>query len=218
MQSVRTKPTDLTSASTPGVPGSHLCRLFGFWFFGRHRSRFASLEELYLDFQIASSALEHLFLCYIRQQEELPLRLQELVYVYPPQRTAILAGVRTVAREADETEAVYALFTVEHPPGASPYRSRRVLPDRLLDACLSADVPRDMEVPANWRALQQARSTIAEGDTLDGILSDEASRICVILTDRAVKRNRSHLSPAQNSPSRRRAASFDIRAGAISVM
>lgn len=68
-------------SETNAMNSTRLCQTLGYWLLSSQKPS-ADALEVYGEWHRASVAMEHIFLCYLRDQDAVPVRLQELIKRY----------------------------------------------------------------------------------------------------------------------------------------
>lgn len=203
---------------------SHLCSLLGFWLFGRQHIAYENWEDLVREHEVASLALHHIFLAYLRMQKGLAFRLQELIETYP--KDLPIASTRGTPN--GQTLHVIIAFDngSSRPIGRRQKNRSPILPGNLL---LLANKSVPTEPIEEWHTWANVRGSLIDQVGLakyakvpDRIIAEETARVFNLIAERAMlsaKEKKVVLPGAYNgkaetrSPSsptnRRRSASLD---------
>lgn len=177
--------------------------------------------ELYNDYLIASSCLEHIFLAYLRADTDLPLRLKELLVPYAPEDMGLVStGLGRPIYTSETWESLHVVVITKNPAlssSASKKAIRRRLPGTLIAAAIKA--PRKLsleETPQDIWIDVVDRSVDGEGVDLQTFVADETERVFDIVAERAqnkhVRLPKTWQAPSSNNGHRRRSASIDVGA------
>lgn len=204
---------------TSTCSGLHLCRLLAFWLFGRHRETFLTWTSLYNDYLVAAGCMEHLFLAYLRQEKDLPLRLQDLVALYPPERLRLAEAVQSARLlKAEDLSTLHATLATSSAETITGPGLPRRMPGALLASALQASFELTATVSedtkASWeRLIEQTADNEGEGIDLQRVIVDETERIFGIVAERAEKGRRVRIAGDRRTSTygnRRRSMSIDV--------
>jgi hypothetical protein len=168
------------------MTASRLCQTLGFWLFGCSATSRKSFADIYEEWRTASTALEHVFLAWLRGQQQLPVRLAELTSRYPPAPASArsVAAVRAaVLSEGDWGDAVTGLAEPQMPPelkrlsSAGSHTSKRAFKRSAADPANEVDLtklaeshPRRRPIDTLNAALSAKLDFSSDSDIDDGVV------------------------------------------------
>lgn len=202
----------------------HLCSLLGFWLFGRQHSAYADWEDLVREHEVASSALEHIFLAYLRTQKGLAFRLQELIETYP--KDFPIAGTRGTRNGPTLNVVVSFENCASRPIGRRQKNRSPILPGNLL-LLVNKSVP--TEPIEEWHTWANVRGSLIDQVGLakyvrvpDRVIAEETARVFNLVAERALLsakekkvvlpgayNGKAETRPSSSPTNRRRSASLD---------
>ncbi|KLO16470.1 hypothetical protein SCHPADRAFT_208777 [Schizopora paradoxa] len=181
-----------------GVSGSKLSMILGqYLLIGSQESGELSWKDFYERWENSGRALEHIFLCYLRDETSkgnIPKRVQELTAGYPYAKYAIEGDSRfpRPARFATRSfDALHVLITCEVPQ-QSKFREENSypLPLSVIENALRSGVSGDAkELEQAWKQIQTLANTAGGEEEIleEGKAYDRRNLLSRILSDESIR-------------------------------
>lgn len=171
---------------------TRLCQTLGYWLLSSQEPCDNALE-VYAEWHRASVALEHIFLSYLREQEAVPLRLQELINRYKgAPRSFDITG---------EENTLRAVLVME----VNDDKLKELMPGQVFTNVFGADIASSFESTAEGKEMwRQVEEDIKERRKHEVVLGEDALRVMAATSPPEVKKENQ-----PDSPGRRRSSSVD---------